>query len=151
MTLALAQSFIDAHGHYDHRASIQNYLDWLNRGAFSTTDYAWDVGVSTRLALSLWDAPSSSSSSLRTDDAQRAVDAKLDRDSRCGNGSLMRIAPVGVVLWRDASTARRVAREQGAVTHPARACVEACELYTELVVAVMRGVSSCLGCFCHLR
>ncbi|KAE8387690.1 ADP-ribosylation/Crystallin J1 [Aspergillus alliaceus] len=137
MTLALAQSLIDSRGNYSqaHALSIKYYIDWLSTGRFSTTDRAWDVGLSTRAALLSW-------RKCGTVDLQRTqavIDRELDAEDRSGNGSVMRIAPVGLVLWRDVVEARRVARVQGAVTHPSLACVEACEVYTVVVCGVLRG------------
>ncbi|KAF9888230.1 hypothetical protein FE257_009225 [Aspergillus nanangensis] len=135
MTLALAQSLIDSQGTYDHALSIEYFLDWLCNGRFSTTSAAWDVGFSTRAALHSW----KSLGVADINQTQAHIDRALDRENRSGNGSLMRIAPVGVVLWQDAATAKMVARQHGRVTHPSLPCVEACDLYTELVCGAMRG------------
>ncbi|GMF73618.1 unnamed protein product [Aspergillus oryzae] len=123
MTLALAQSIIDSHGQYNHALSIQYFVDWFTTGRFSTIDRAWDVGASTRSALQSW-------RKRGTSDLQRVQDVinqKLDVEQSSGNGSLMRIAPIGLALWRDPGEARRVAREQSRVTHPVLGCLEACE------------------------
>lgn len=143
MTLALSQSIIDAEGAYDHALSIKYFLEWMFGGRFSTIDTAWDVGLSTRMALLSWNQRGVDL--LQT--TQDHINRTLDREDRSGNGSLMRIAPIGVRFWRDPEHARRVAREHGRSTHPALACVEACELYTLLVCEVMRGmVVGSLGC-----
>lgn len=73
--------------------------------------------------------------------AQASVNAKLDYEEYSGNGSLMRIVPVGLCYWRNVKLAREVARKQSQVTHPSLPCVEACEAYTELVCGVMSGAS----------
>lgn len=133
MTLALAQSIIDSQGKYNHALSIQYFVDWFAAGRFSTIDRAWDVGYSTRSALQSW-------RKRGTEDLQRTQDVinqKLDMEHRSGNGSLMRIAPIGLALWREPGEARRVAREQSRVTHPVLGCLEACEVYTLLVCTVL--------------
>ncbi|PGH27714.1 hypothetical protein AJ80_00501 [Polytolypa hystricis UAMH7299] len=151
MTLALAQSFIDAKGSYNHITSIRYFLDWLFDGRFSTSNYAWDVGTSTRHALSIWKDNMWKDAEWRGDEecirdvpaTQVKVDNVLMVEECSGNGSLMRISPVGVVMWReeeeDLGAAVRAAREQSAITHPATACVEACALYTDLMGRVMKG------------
>jgi ADP-ribosylglycohydrolase len=148
MTLALAQSFIDANGQYNHVASIKYYLEWLFDGRFSTRNYAWDEGISTRLALSIWrDAIWKYyewKSPLTDDDiakTQRTVFDSLGMDESSGNGSLMRIAVVGVIMHTvdDLDIVRDTARKQSAITHPSVACQEACAVYTEVVWRVMRG------------
>lgn len=141
MTLALAQSFIDAGGEYDHAASIQLFVEWLTTGRFSTADYAWDVGISTQAALSIW--RDKGVGDLR--DTQRIVDERLKVESCSGNGSLMRISPIGLLMYGDIEKAKECAREQSQITHPAVACYEACELYTELLCHIMRGMPSDLG------
>lgn len=137
MTLALAQSFIDSNGEYGHSLSIQYYLDWFNHGRFSTTNKAWDLGRSTRVALRIWKAHGLDELAL----TQLKVREKLDQEESSGNGSLMRIAPIGVALWKDRGRAKRLARYQSLVTHPALACLDACQAYTELICMVMSGMS----------
>ncbi|KAJ5376038.1 hypothetical protein N7509_012924 [Penicillium cosmopolitanum] len=136
MTLALAQSIIDSNGKYDHELSIKYYIQWMRKGRFSTTDYAWDMGISTREAIGTW-----KDSSEDTAKTQRKVNDLLDRDDKSGNGSLMRIAPIGVALWKDSKFARKVARAQSQITHPAIACLEACDAFTEVICRAMRGQS----------
>ncbi|OOQ83542.1 ADP-ribosylglycohydrolase family protein [Penicillium brasilianum] len=135
MTLALAQSFVDSNGQYDHALSIQNYLDWFNSGRFSTTTKAWDLGRSTRVALRIWKARGLDDLPL----TQQKVSEQLNKEASSGNGSLMRISPVGVALWKDKDRAKRLAREQSLVTHPALACPDACEAYTEVICMAMSG------------
>ncbi|OGM45558.1 ADP-ribosylglycohydrolase [Aspergillus bombycis] len=128
MTLALAQSIIDSQGKYNHVLSIQYFVDWFSTGRFSTINHAWDVGRSTRSALQSWKKQG-------TEDLQRTqevINGKLDVEQSSGNGSLMRIAPVGLALWRDLGEATRVAREQSRVTHPVLACLEAYESKEQL-------------------
>ncbi|KAJ5219579.1 hypothetical protein N7468_008783 [Penicillium chermesinum] len=134
MTLGLAQSFIDAGGRYDQGKSIRNYLEWLTSGYFGTSSEPWDMGVATREALTIWWQHGISKTS------QTRVIRHLDKEVRCGNGSLMRIAPVGVVFWKDKDCASNVAREESMVTHPALACVEACVLFTSLIAGAMQGM-----------
>ncbi|KAF3402067.1 ADP-ribosyl-[dinitrogen reductase] glycohydrolase [Penicillium rolfsii] len=135
MTLALAQSFVDSQGQYNHALSIQNYLDWFNYGRFSTTNEAWDLGRSTRIALRIWNTQGLSDLPL----VQQKVNERLDEEESSGNGSLMRISPIGVALWKDPDTAKRLARKQSLITHPALACPDACEAYTEIICMAMNG------------
>ncbi|KAJ5469283.1 hypothetical protein N7539_008901 [Penicillium diatomitis] len=138
MTLALAQSFVDSDGYYNHALSIRYYLDWFNFGRFSTTDRAWDLGRSTRVALRQW----RKRGALRDPNTtQMLVNEELTREEASGNGSLMRISPLGIALWESPGQAKKLAREQSMVTHPSLACLEACEAYTELVCMAMSGCS----------
>ena len=143
MTLALAQVFIDTAGRYKQILSIQNFVQWLVYGRFSTTDSAWDVGQSTRTALMIWMERGIND----LEHTQRVIDQRLDREEASGNGSLMRISPIGVALWVDCGYARQVARQHSLITHPAAACVEACEAYTDLICKAMEGPSYTVSVF----
>lgn len=142
MTLALATSIFKSL-QYNHELSIKFYVEWLSEGRFGTVDHSWDVGHSTRMSLKIWKSKMSDMAF-----AQASVNAQLDREEFSGNGSLMRIVPIGVWYWRDVGQAREFAREQSKVTHPSLACVEACEAYTELVALAMNGESSLLSDLC---
>ncbi|KFY86954.1 hypothetical protein V498_07330 [Pseudogymnoascus sp. VKM F-4517 (FW-2822)] len=135
MTQALAQSFIDSRGQYNHELSIEYFGDWLKNGRFSTTSYPWDVGLSTRVAVEMWRTYGTGN----LEGTQRQVDTRLASENRSGNGSLMRIAPIGVVMWKETLVAQEIAVRQGRVTHPALACLEACEVYTDLLCRAMKG------------
>lgn len=136
MTLALSQSFIDKQGNYNHVGSIKYFVSWLFSGQFSTTNEAWDVGISTRIALRIWN----NNGSEDIEQTQRQINQRLHVEECSGNGSLMRISPVGLALWRDIDEAKKRAREQSQITHPALACLDACELYTELLCRVIAGM-----------
>ncbi|KAJ5537584.1 hypothetical protein N7494_007063 [Penicillium frequentans] len=138
MTLALAQQFIDTTPRlYDHAMAIQYFLEWWKYGRFSTTDEAWDVGVSTSRALKLWQKRGLGG----IEETGQMISDKLMREEFSGNGSLMRIAPVGVAMFFEPEAAAHIAKVQSQVTHPAPACVEACQAYTEVICGAMRGRS----------
>ena len=135
MTLALALSFSESEMQYNHKLAVENFVQWATNGRFSTIDRAWDMGNATHVSLAVWRR----SGMGNVEAAQAQVNSKLDHEQFSGNGSLMRIVPVGLVYWRDTGRARAVAREHSQATHPSLACVEACEAYTELVCGVMNG------------
>ncbi|KAJ5087206.1 hypothetical protein N7456_010822 [Penicillium angulare] len=137
MTLALAKSIVDTDKVYDQTLAIQYFLQWLNTGRFSTTNEAWDVGISTRIALNLWNQYGV----MNLDATQAVITAELSEERRSGNGSLMRIAPVGIMLFSQPNIAGEVAKENSDITHPSPACGEACQAYTVLICAAMRGES----------
>lgn len=137
MTLALAQTFIDSAGRYNHALSIHYFMEWHKHGRFSTTNRAWDVGRCTRIALSTWQQQGLND----IERTQEVIKEKLDREYSSGNGSLMRIAPIGVALRADRDLARKVAKQNSQSTHPALACGEACEAFTDLVCLAMHGRS----------
>lgn len=137
MTLALAQQFIDTTPRlYDHAMAIQYFLEWWKYGRFSTTDEAWDVGVSTSRALKLWQKRGLGG----IEETGQMISDSLMKEKFSGNGSLMRIAPVGVAMFFEPGAAAHIAKVQSQVTHAALACVEACQAYTDLICGAMRGV-----------
>ena len=50
-----------------------------------------------------------------------------------GNGSLMRVAPIGLVFRNDVDAAMKFARAQSDITHPKDVCGTACAIYTRLI------------------
>lgn len=137
MTLALACSFNKSNMQYNHELSVKYFVEWLTKGHFSTVNHSWDVGRSTRTSLRLWVKYGMERGDFEL--AQTMVIDKLEYEEFSGNGSLMRIVPIGLAYWRDSGLAREIARRHSKITHPSLACVGACEAYTELVCGVMNG------------
>ncbi|KAJ5169626.1 ADP-ribosylation/Crystallin J1 [Penicillium coprophilum] len=137
MTLALACSFSKSDMQYNHMLSIQYFVEWLTQGHFSTVNHSWDVGRSTRISLTQWIKYGMEKGNFEL--AQVMVIDRLNYKEYSGNGSLMRIVPIGVAYWYDSTLAREVARKHSQITHPSLSCVEACEAYTDLVCRIMNG------------
>lgn len=143
MTLALATSFLKSKMKYNHQLSIEYYIEWFRDGRFSTINRAWDVGGSTRTSLAIWKRCwERSKANDFLESGQAKVNTKLNQERNSGNGSLMRIVPIGVCYWQDVQLAREKAREQSKITHPSSPCLEACEVYTVLVSGAMSGEPS---------
>jgi ADP-ribosylglycohydrolase/fructose-1,6-bisphosphatase/inositol monophosphatase family enzyme len=96
---------------YEASAVLGAYRRWLAGGAFT-------VGRTTRRGLE------------GTPDVASA-----------SNGSLMRIAPIGVWSAGEPAEAARVARIDSALTHPHPACVEACAGFTAAIAEGVHGGS----------
>lgn len=54
MTLCLAQSLIDRKGAFVPQDQIRKYLDWYQNGYYSSTGRCFDLGSTTRKALTQW-------------------------------------------------------------------------------------------------
>ncbi|KAF8473456.1 ADP-ribosylation/Crystallin J1 [Kalaharituber pfeilii] len=65
------------------------------------------------------------------------VDRVLNRESGCGNGSLMRILPIALAYWRNAAHALDIAADNSRITHPHSRCIEACRIYVLLATAIL--------------
>ncbi len=97
-----------AAGGYDAQAALAAYRAWLATAPI-------DIGRTTRAAL------------------QGAADA-----ASASNGSLMRVAPIGVWAAGNPGRAAAAAREDSALTHPNPACADACAAY---VAAIATGIA----------
>ncbi|MDI1486010.1 MAG: hypothetical protein OHK93_004199 [Ramalina farinacea] len=105
----------------------RRYIAWFRTGYLSSSSShggAFDVGGATRLALDIWEDGFAASKPMEV--IQARIDDALDKENRCGNGSLMRCAPVG----------------QGRVTHPHEVCVECCACYGGMIAGIMSSSSS---------
>jgi len=131
MALALARTVISS-GQYDPEAVARSYAFWYQSHPF-------DIGATTARALSaippLSQLPYGSRDGAAADAAMQAA----DRSSQ-GNGSLMRVSPLGI--WghaMDPDTLADGARADSRLTHPHLVCREACAVY---VVAVAHAVAT---------
>jgi ADP-ribosylglycohydrolase len=119
--LALARSLVRM-GRYDAEDAAASYGRWYASGPF-------DCGHTTALAFSAaaW-APA---------DKAAAAKANASRDSQ-SNGSLMRIAPIGI--WaRDPDEAAFRASEDSSLSHPHPVCRAACGAFAAAISAALSG------------
>ena len=138
MTLCLAISLAEKRS-FDLKDQIQRYINWCHHGYMSSSKgYAFDVGLSTRVALDLWakefERPGDGLTS-----GQERINGSLNKDARCGNGSLMRTAPIALIYWQDSNEKiDDLTAKAGSVTHPHQQCVEACQVYVRMICSILR-------------
>ena len=127
LTLCTADSL--ARVGYDLDDMAQRFAGWLLRTEWTPHGDVFDVGITTREAI------------FRLDAAKvPPVDAGLTGEDNNGNGSLMRIAPIG--LWfahAPAAKRRQAAMDVSRLTHGHPRSQIACAFYVELVAALTRG------------
>jgi ADP-ribosyl-[dinitrogen reductase] hydrolase len=82
MALALADSIASVG--WDLNDQARRYVAWWQRGEYSVTGDCFDIGITTRRALSQFQ---------RTGDARTSGDPS---ENASGNGSIMRLAPVPI-------------------------------------------------------
>ncbi|KAI9697316.1 MAG: hypothetical protein M1836_004880 [Candelina mexicana] len=156
MTLCLAQSLIDTKGTYIPQNPIRKYRDWFRNGYLSATGYCFDIGGATRSALTIWDryfTQTRPEIDLSDPEAhtpgQELINQKLNREVEkpthdpeveicCGNGSLMRVAPIGLVYNSSPSLLTKYAALSSEATHPYPTNAEACIAYTRLIALALR-------------
>jgi len=127
MALCLASSLVEKPA-FDPADQMDRYCRWWKEGYFSCTGSCFDIGGTTAGALSRF---------LKTRDP---FSGSTDPRS-AGNGSLMRLAPVPMWFYPDADLASRYAMESSRTTHGAQECLDACSLFSQLLVHALSGVS----------
>ena len=109
----------------------QNFINWMHDGAT-------DLGIQTRAVISRA-AKMEGDVSDRLRHAAREFSASTDRAA--GNGSLMRIAPIGISFLWDRDLTAEAAKDIASLTHDDREVDESCVLWAEAMrVAVVEGV-----------
>jgi ADP-ribosyl-[dinitrogen reductase] hydrolase len=124
MALCLAESLLER-GAFDARDQMTRYLKWWQNGYLSSTGSCFDIGKTTRNALSCFAStgePYAGSTNPR----------------EAGNGSLMRLAPIALFFHPDVDLTLRYAAESSRTTHGAPEAVDCCRL---LAFAVSRALS----------
>lgn len=125
MALALAESLI-AHPDFDPTDLMRRFVAWAEDGTYSCTGTCFDIGLTTRQALSRF---------MRTGDPFAGSTAP----DTAGNGSLMRVAPVALRALDDDARAVQIARDQSRTTHAAAQAVEACDLFVRILREAIQG------------
>ena len=127
MALCLATSLIDNNG-FDPKDQMDKYWDWYRNGHLSSTGRCFDIGNTVRQALERYkqtENPFSGSTEPNT----------------AGNGSLMRLAPIPMFYFPDVEKVLHFAGESSRTTHGALECIEACQLFAEMLVRALSGIS----------
>ena len=125
MALALMDS-LTSMGELDEYDLMERFVRWHEEGTYSCTGSCFDIGITTRQALSVWKQtgnPIAGSTDPMT----------------AGNGSLMRLAPVAVRYWRDRDKLRDVAARQSRTTHAAPEAVDACVAFAQALADAIEG------------
>jgi len=129
MALALADSI--ANTGWDLNDQAQRYVAWWRKGAYSVNGRCFDIGITTRIALTNFTVKKNALSSG-------------DRSDRAsGNGSIMRLAPVPVRyvhLYPDqGDELARLAEESSLPTHASEQCISACRYLATVLAALIQG------------
>ena len=126
MALCLAVSLIERGG-FDAGDQMDRYVRWMREGYMSSTGRCFDIGNTTRVALSRYAATG--------DPWSGPTDAMY-----AGNGSLMRLAPVPMYFAGSPREAIDRSADSSRTTHGAQEAVDACRYFSGLLVGALRGV-----------
>jgi ADP-ribosyl-[dinitrogen reductase] hydrolase len=127
MALALADS-LAADPDLDEADLMSRFVDWQRSGSYSCTGRCFDIGVTTRQALSRFRA------------SGNPVAGSTDQMS-AGNGSLMRLSPVAIRHWSEPESLASIAARQSATTHAAAEAVSACVGFAGILADAIAGKS----------
>jgi ADP-ribosyl-[dinitrogen reductase] hydrolase len=129
MALALADSIASVGWDLNDQAS--RYVEWWKTGKYSVNGRCFDIGITTRSALSKFVA------------GKDALTSGSRSENASGNGSIMRLASVPirfVHLFPDqADELARLAEESSLPTHASAQCVSACRYLANVLAALMQG------------
>ena len=129
MALALADSMASAG--WDLNDQARRYVEWWQTGKYSVNGRCFDIGITTRSALSRFVA------------GQDALASGNASERASGNGSIMRLAPVPVGhadLYPDhIEELSRLADESSLPTHASEQCRSACRYLATVLAALVRG------------
>lgn len=126
MALCLAESLVELRT-FDARDQMNRYVRWWKQGHLSSTGRCFDIGVTTRGALSRYQATGN------------PFAGSTDSHS-AGNGSIMRLAPVPLAFANNPAQAIQFAADSSRTTHASSASVDACRYMAALIVGALQGV-----------
>lgn len=128
LALSLANAIITA-GRYDALGALDAYVRWFNSAPF-------DIGGTTAAALG---AAARVRGRARLDVVKRAANPESQ-----ANGSLMRVAPIGLLHAGRPDQAAEAARVDSMLTHPHPVCAEACAALTAAIAVAVTGADRVL-------
>lgn len=126
LALCLAESLAET-GRFDPRDQMERYVRWYRHGHRSSTGVCFDIGGTTAAALQRFERSGEPF-------------AGSEDSAASGNGSLMRLAPVPILLQADPAQAAAWAGESSRTTHGSRECIDACRLFGWLLARALSGV-----------
>jgi len=127
MALCLGTSLILKNG-FDPIDQMDRYWDWYQNGYLSSTGKCFDIGNTVRQALESYKHRGNPFSGSTSPDM-------------AGNGSLMRLAPIPMFYFPDLEKIINFAGESSRTTHGALECIEACQLFAEMLFRALSGMS----------
>jgi ADP-ribosylglycohydrolase len=130
MALALADSLTTVG--WDLNDQARRFVQWWQTGEYSVNGRCFDIGITTRYALSRF---------AQTGDARLSGDSS---ERASGNGSIMRLAPVAMRFVHrfpnNLAELSRFAAESSLTTHASPQCLSACRYLTLILCGLMHGI-----------
>jgi len=127
LALCLAESLVECHG-FNPSDQLSRYVRWYRDGHLSATGTCFDIGNTTRQALTKF---SNTGESFPGPTRERSA----------GNGSLMRLAPIPLFYHDRPDAALVFAGESSRTTHGHLAAISACQYLAGLIWGAVNGVT----------
>ncbi len=127
MALCLAESLVEKNG-FDPRDQMERYLRWWKEGHLSHSGNCFDIGNTTRKALSQFE--------ITQDPFSGSSDSFA-----AGNGSIMRLAPVPMFYSREPELAIMKSAESSRTTHGANEAIDACKYLGAIIAGAINGAT----------
>lgn len=129
MMLCLAESLIESGlGPQNRIDQLDKYTLWWREGHNSVNGKCFDIGGTVKTAL-------------RRFKFYREEVALTDDEMFQGNGSLMRLAPIPMLFWRDSERAGIESSLSSETTHANIVCKDVCKLFGKMVACALQGAS----------
>ncbi|MGJ3241789.1 MAG: ADP-ribosylglycohydrolase family protein [Opitutales bacterium] len=125
LACCLAESLV-RHGGWNPHDAADRFRQWLSAGYWSSRERAFGIGRTTERAIERF---------CQTGDPY----AGIEDPNTSGNGSLMRLAPVPLFLYRDPRVLDR-AEDSSRLTHGSLICRHACRLMAAILVDLIKGL-----------
>lgn len=155
MTLCLAASLI-VRGKFDAYDQFERYKRWFENGYMSSTGTCFDIGKSTRQAISDF---SKMQDKVRRDLIQKQkikpeevsdemirneylkVNSKVEHglEESAGNGALMRLAPIPAFFHNSDKDVNSCIDQATKLTHGDQRAIDACRFYAALIWHALKG------------
>jgi ADP-ribosylglycohydrolase len=127
MALCLAESLVEKNS-FDPRDQMERYLRWWKEGHLSHSGNCFDIGNTTRKALSQFE--------ITQDPFSGSSDSFA-----AGNGSIMRLAPVPMFYSREPELAIMKSAESSRTTHGANEAIDACKYLGAIIAGALNGAT----------
>mgnify|MGYP001054914857 CR=1 FL=1 len=127
MALCLAESLVEKNG-FDPQDQMERYVRWWKEGHLSHSGNCFDIGNTTRKALSQFEITQDSFSGSSDSFA-------------AGNGSIMRLAPVPMFYSREPELAIMKSAESSRTTHGANEAIDACKYLSAIIAGAINGAT----------
>ena len=126
LMLSLAESLTETGVDFQDQAT--RFVSWMRDAAWTPHGEVFDIGNATREAI------------RRLEEGVEPTEAGPKQEFDCGNGSLMRILPVGLYMaYADRESRGKAASMCSRLTHGHARCQLACVMFTEIVASLVRG------------